>query len=113
MNEIYNELDELIELIKNTDVYQEYLSILNQMGKSEDINRLVKEIKELQQQAVRKEYKERKPVDNLNKIIEDKINELNNIPLYHEYKYKAEEIYSLLSIISDRIQTCIDEIIPN
>jgi cell fate (sporulation/competence/biofilm development) regulator YmcA (YheA/YmcA/DUF963 family) len=112
MNDIIKEINELIITIKGTDTYKNYLHILNQVEDSEDINHLVSEIKKLQQDAVKEEsINHQDKVLELDKIINSKINELNNIPLYIDYINACNEVNNLLNLTKEKFQTYFDNII--
>ena len=53
MNEISNKVGELVDLIKQSDDYQEYISLMNIMKEDKDINFLIKEIKDSQKKIMK------------------------------------------------------------
>jgi cell fate (sporulation/competence/biofilm development) regulator YmcA (YheA/YmcA/DUF963 family) len=111
MDNLKKDVDELIDIIKNTDVYKRYIHITEQMNGSNDINELVAEIKSLQKVAVKEEHKpDSKKVRELDKEINNKIKELNNIPLYAEYIETSKELDDLIKSIKEEIQTYIDKL---
>ena len=63
MNEISNKVGELVDLIKQSDDYQEYISLMNIMKEDKDINFLIKEIKDSQKKIMK--LKQQKIIVNL------------------------------------------------
>ncbi len=90
-NLILDKVDEIIKKIESDPVYQKYLYLKEKMANHSEIVLLVNEIRTLQKDVVH----------HLNKknILEEKINELNNDPLYREYNntlYELNNVYSIL-----------------
>ena len=107
--EILNKVDEIIDYIKTSDLYQKYLVIEKSMTNNEDINKLIKEIKILQKKAVREEQQNNiSKVKEIDKIISDKLTKLNNIPLYNEYNIVVDELNDIFLNIKKTIQTYIN-----
>lgn len=97
-NEIKEKLNDIIELIEQSNEYQKCLEIKRQMSKNDYLNKLIIEIKQLQKKVVR---------FNDNKIKQEltrKMQELEQIPIYQEYNnylnivnYKLDFIKSSLN----------------
>ena len=84
-NNVINNIDSLINAIKLSDIYKEYIDLLEKVNLSVDIKRLTNEIRTL----------------------------LNDIPLYLEYKYKLEELNNMLIVIKNKIELFMKDIIVN
>ena len=83
-NEVINEIDSLMETIKSSDIYKEYIDLLNKVNNSDKIKELTNEIRKLNKELVLT------PSIELEEKFKLKEKELNEIPLYLEYKYKLE-----------------------
>ena len=59
-NDLKDEIDIFINAIKKSDIYKEYLSILDKVNKSDEIKKIINEIRNIQKQLV-KELKENIP----------------------------------------------------
>ncbi|MDD3048615.1 MAG: YlbF family regulator [Bacilli bacterium] len=106
------EVDILVEQIKNSEIYKNYLHILEQVEASIDINLLIKDIKALQQKAVKEES-----LNHNIEAIEDDINTkkdaLYNMPLYKDYLEISEELNEVIVGINLKMQKYIDDITSN
>lgn len=102
-------LDDVIDSIKDSDIYKEYNHILIQVDKSKDINNLVKNIKSLQKKIVLDEHKQ-KDVSKLLEELENIKKELYNIPLYQEYIDAAEELNDLIKLVSNKLQSYLSDL---
>lgn len=109
MEEIKKEIDGLIDLIVESSLYKNYRNILERMEKSDDINKLIEEIKLLQKKAVREEYAhDQKAQDETETLLIERNKELNNIPLYQEYLVVVEELNDMFLNIRDKVQDVIN-----
>ncbi len=104
-------VDELVDVINNSKLYQEYKAILEEVEKSKVINQLVTEIKALQKKAVNEEYHQ----DHLNlaiteAIIDHKLKELYNISLYKEYIEKSTNLNNLIKKTTNHFQNYFNDI---
>lgn len=70
--QIKEPLNNLIESIKESDIYLTYKHILSQVEENVEINGLVNDIKRLQQRLVKEENKNSSKVNNLEKELEKK-----------------------------------------
>lgn len=108
---INKKIDELFKSINDSKEYQEYISILNVLKQDEDLVNLIDEIKVLQKKATMLEYNKDEEYKNVDTIIKEKVNILNNNPLYLEYKNKMDNLNDILSMSSDILQKYIDDIV--
>jgi len=106
-NEVITEIDTLIGVIKSSDIYKEYIDLFNKVNNSNDIKELTNEIRKLNKQLVLTPSIE---LEEKLKLIEK---ELNEIPLYLEYKYKLEELNNLLTIIKNKVEIFMQDILIN
>ena len=104
-NEIKHEIDLLIESIKTSDIYNNYLILLNKVYENKDINNLVKEIRNIEKELVKK------PSIALEDKLKVKESELNNIPLYLDYKDSIDELNNMLLIIKNKMDKFVSELV--
>ena len=101
-NEILNEVDKIIEFIKDTDDYKDYIYLKKKLTNNEKANHLINEIKSLQQEIVKLEL-ENKSIKEKEDKINENIQELNKMPLYIEYIEKQEILNDLYQTIKTRL----------
>lgn len=98
MENFYNNLDELIDYIKNTIEYKKCLELKSKMSSNSNINCLIENIKNLQKKYIKSNY------DSDIKLELDKLNdELNNIPLYITYSENLEKVNQMISYVNDEL----------
>ena len=85
VNYIMNNIDKLFNDIKSSSLYSEYSKIGDILKKDENISELMNEINKLQSEALCLEYVNNPKYKEINKIIEEKVNVLNNNEVYQEY----------------------------
>ena len=78
------------------------------MDKNKEIKEIVNHIKKLQQEAVNLEYKKNIKYKEINKQAEQKIKELNTIPLYKEYTRRINALNDILAESSNQIEKYIN-----
>lgn len=98
MEELNNSLDELIATIKDSSEYQACISLKEKMKKSDDVVRLVNEVKMLQKEYVKSNY-DSNIKDELDKFIE----ELNAIPIYSIYNQNLEKVNGMIDYVRDSL----------
>ena len=101
-NEILKEVDKIIAFIKASDIYQDYLFLEEKLHKNEKVSNLIKEIKKLQKELVKKEAKN-EDITDLNNQINTNLEELNRIPLYVEYTDKQAILNEMYQTIKSRL----------
>ena len=94
-NEILNKIDEIISLIEKSDDYQKYLLLKEKMKTNKELNQLINEVRLLQKDVVHHLNKK--------KLLDKKMEELNNYPLYREYQNTIFEINNCYAIIETSI----------
>jgi len=90
-NIILEKIDDIIDLIKESKEYQDYQFLFDKLDKNEQANLLIKEVKELQKQIVKKEVLKDSTFELENKL-NSLLEQLNKIPLYVEFVEKQEEL---------------------
>ena len=101
--EINNKVDEIINEIENSEVYQKYLSLQKQISSNKELMMLINQVKVLQKDILHKK-KEKEDLD----IVMD---ELNSNPLYREYNNTLYEINNTYGIIESSLNNYFDKII--
>ncbi len=101
--EINNKVDEIINEIENSDVYQKYLSLQKQISSNKELMMLINQVKVLQKDILHKKKKK----EDLDIVM----NELNSNPLYREYNNTLYEINNTYGIIESSLNNYFDKII--
>ena len=104
-NEIINEINIFVKTIKDSKIYKEYITLLEKVNKSEEIKVLVTDIRNIQKKLVKN------PSIELENILKQKQEELNDIPIYLDYKDKIEELNNVLLTVKDKFDSFIEELI--
>ena len=93
--EILDKVDEIINNIEQSDEYQKYLQLKMQIDNCKELKKIINEVKILQKDVVHHVTSENK--------LKEKLNELNNNPLYREYINTLDEINNLYMIIENEL----------
>lgn len=93
--EILDKIDEIISVIEDSPEYQKYLLLKGKINSNNELKRLINEVRVLQKDVVHHLNKK----DELN----NKMDELNNSPLYREYVNTLFEINNIYAIIENSI----------
>ena len=101
-NKILNEVNKIIEFIKESDDYKDYIYLKDKLSKNEIENNLINEIKKLQKQAVKQEVNKMDTKELDNKI-KDNLDNLNKIPLYRDFIDKQEVLNDYYQTIKERL----------
>lgn len=105
--EVICKIDTLINTIKSSNEYKEYIELLDKVNLSNEIKKLTNEIRLINKKLVLT------PSVELEGLLKEKEKELNEIPLYLEYKYKLEELNNMLTIIKNKVEVFMKDIIIN
>lgn len=108
---INNKIDELFQAINESEEYQDYLKIVKILKEDKELTNLIEEIKQLQKEATILEYQNNTKYKEKDNTIKEKLNILNNNPLYVEYKYKMDELNNIISTSSNMITKYLEEIV--
>ena len=106
-NDVINEIDILMDTIKSSDIYKEYIDLLNKISESNEIKELTNEIRAINKKLVLT------PSIELENKLKDTEKKLNEIPLYLEYKYKLEELKNMLTVIKNKVEVFMKDILIN
>ena len=93
--EILDKVDEIIEEIENSQLYQNYLILQEKIAGNKDLMQLINKVR-LMQKDVLHQKKDTKELDLL-------LDELNSHPLYREYNNVVYEINNIYAIIENNI----------
>ena len=104
--EIENKVDEIINYIKNTDSYKNYLKAKEILDSKEDIKNKIKEIKLYQKQIVNG-IGNKKELENK---IKDNLDYLENDITYISYKNYLDEVNNMLNIFENKINNYFNEV---
>ena len=102
-------IDDLFQAIHESSEYQEYVSICKVIDSSDEIQQLVNEIKRLQQKSVKLEAKKDDSYKEVDKVIEEKVFQLNSIPLYQEYIRRMNQLNDILAESTFQIEKYIND----
>lgn len=108
-NKILEKTDEIIEIIKNSNEYQQYIEISKKMKDNKEIVSLINNIKKLQQKLV-KEQSLGNDINVLDNEINDKLKRLEEYPIYLEYLYLQEDLNKSINLIKESIEDYINNI---
>ena len=103
--EVINEIDNLINIIKENNIYKEYISILEKINSNEEIKELTNKIRIINKKLVRT------PSIKLESELKDLESKLNDIPLYLDYKDKLNELNNLLLVVKNNIENYMKDIL--
>ncbi len=92
---ILEKVDEIINDIINSNEYQKYLNLKDELDKNKEIKSLISEIKLIQKDLAHNYPKEME--------LENKIKELESIPLYREYQNILSELNNTYNIIESTL----------
>ena len=106
---IENKIDELFSAIEESSEYQAYLNIGKVLEDDEEINKLVSEIKELQQKSVRLEEQGDEEYKEVDKLIEEKVSLLNSKPIYQEYLRRMNAFNDIIAESSNTIEKYVND----
>ena len=100
--EVLEKVDELVEIIKNSKEYKEYLDIREKLESNKDIKEKINQIKKIQQELVKSEYyKDKEKVKILEEVLTKKKEELSLIPIYNAYLHSIENLNESLKLIKN------------
>lgn len=108
---IENSISELFNSIESSFEYQEYKKIKDILESDKEVIDLVEEIKKLQQESTTLEYNNDPKYVELDKVIEDKVKKLNEMPTYNKYLQAMEEFNQVLKMSSSIIEDYVEDII--
>ena len=110
---IDSSIEELFNAINDSNEYKEYLSIVDKLNSDKEVIGLIDEIKKLEKEATMLEYSGDSGYKDIDKIIEEKVKELNGNPLYIDYLSRLKEFNSTLMASSSLLNDYIDSKLTN
>ena len=105
---IKEKINDLFNTIENSKEYKAYLDASKALEKDNEIKSLISEIKKLQQKAVNLEYSGNNHYKEIDKEVKEKLQILNNNPLYKEYLRRMNTINDIISQSSNNIEKYIN-----
>ena len=103
--EILAKVSEIVDFIKETSEYKNYLKARELLSKDKELMSLINDIKKYQKEIVKgsktKELEEK---------IADCLEKLNSSPLYNEYCNYQEEVNNMLTIFENKINKYFDDV---
>ena len=103
--EVISKIDNLINTIKSSNEYKEYIELLDKVNLSNEIKELTNEIRLINNKLVLT------PSVELEELLSKREKDLNEIPLYLEYKYKLEELNNMLTVIKNKVEVFMKDIL--
>lgn len=110
MNDILNDVEELKQLIINSDEYKEYIRLTKVLDNNKDINDVIEKIKNMQQEIVHKENKNEDTSLNEKKL-SNLFEKLNSFVEYNEYLKSAKNLNKLITKIQKNFEESFNEIL--
>lgn len=101
-NLILDKVDEIINYIKETSEYKDYLFLKDKVSKNNKINSLIEEVRTIEKELVKLEVNN-KDITDLEKEYNSKLEELNKIPLYKNYVDTVEKLDNIYQDIKNRL----------
>ena len=105
---IESSIEQLFNAIDNSKEYKEYLEISNSLNNNKEVKSLIEEIKKLEKEATNLEYNGDSRYKEIDKIINDKVNTLNNNKDYKEYLLKLKNFNNNLKASSTLLEDYVD-----
>ncbi len=97
--EINEKVTEIVDFIKNSSSFKNYLKSKNLLEKNEELKELINKIKKYQKEIVNDKSKEKE----LDLKIQNCLDILNEDPLYLEYLRYLEEVNNYLNIFENKL----------
>ena len=108
-NNITSKIDEIIDFIKDSKEYQDYLFLFDKLSKNDRCNSLIKQVKTLQKALVKKQAHGQN-INELEEEINKLVSELNAIPLYVEFVDKQQELNEVYQSIKIRLDNYFNDL---
>ena len=109
MNNIINEVEELKELILNSDEYKEYKKYEDLLEDNKEVKDLVNKYTSLQKEIVLLEHKNQDTLDK-EKELDLFYSELTSIDDYNKYIESSKKLNELITSIQKRFQEFFDSL---
>ena len=109
MNSILSKTDELVNEIRKSSDYEKYIELREIIKQDKQIMGLIDEIKKIQKQIVRDKQK-KSDISNLEIDLQNKLEELEQNPIYVEFNYIQNDLNNMLQTIKNLIEKHINDI---
>ena len=109
MEELTNKFDLVIAKLKEDPQYQNLLNIKEAISQNDELMSLIDELKTIQKNLANNEHL-KEDTTNLEKLYQEKLNFLLEIPLYQEYSYLLEDLQEELDLITLRLEQELNKI---
>lgn len=110
MNNIINEVEELKELILDSDEYKEYKKYEDLLEDNKEVKELINKYTSLQKEIVLLEYKKEDTVEKENEL-EQLYRKLTSIDEYNMYLESSKKLNELISKIQNNFQEFFDSLV--
>ena len=98
MEEVNKEVDNLINYIKNTNDYKMCIELKKKMEENTELTDLINNIKQLQKKYIKSNYDAL-----IKKELDEKNNELFNIPIYVIYNQHLSKVNKMINYVKDSL----------
>lgn len=98
MEELNRSIDELVDVIINSNEYQNVIEIKKKMDTNKELKELINEVKTLQKKYVKNNYD-----SELKEELEKKEKELNDIPIYAIYNENLDKVNEMINLVKDEL----------
>ena len=106
--QVKNEVQALVQTIKQDELYQTYLQLSEKMRQNDAIMELIDAIKKMQRQIVRGNLS-KEEITVLEEAIKEKEKRLESYPLYLDFIEVQKELDGLFQLVRNTITTYFDE----
>ncbi len=110
LNDIKDEINSLVDYIKDSDKYKRYIIVRDKIKSNKDIMDKINKVKAIQKEIVKLEYNKR-DIKAKEKELDDILEELNSYPIYVEYNYLVEDLNYEMKYIKDTLEEEINKIV--
>lgn len=108
-NNILEKVDDIVTTIKESKEYQDYMFLSNKLAKNDKCNNLIKEIKFMQKEIVKKESLGEDSSEMEVKFA-NLVTQLNAIPLYNEFISKQQELNYIYQTIKEELDNYFNDL---
>lgn len=105
MEELNNEIDDIVQYIKNSSEYKKCVLLKEQMNDNDEIKFIVDEIKSLQKKYIRSNYD-----DKIKKELDKKNEILSNIPIYNVYNQSLDAVNAMIDYVRNRLNDYFEQL---
>ncbi len=105
MEELNNEIDDIVQYIKNSSEYKKCILLKEQMNDNDEIKFIVDEIKSLQKKYIRSNYD-----DKIKKELDKKNEILSNIPIYNVYNQSLDAVNAMIDYVRNRLNDYFEQL---